>query len=130
MGNDFTEWNAIKQQIDSDNPKPPFFKECEIWWCSVGKNIGVEMNGKSNLYSRPVLVFKKLSLTVFIGIPLSTKIKQGSWFYVFNHKNKLITASLSQIRMFDYRRLSTRESEISYEAFTQIKKSTRRLLDL
>ncbi|MCF7865483.1 MAG: type II toxin-antitoxin system PemK/MazF family toxin [Candidatus Pacebacteria bacterium] len=110
--NTFLEWSEKKKQIDSRDNKPPFLKECEIWWCSVGKNIGVEINGKGDLFARPILVLKKLSATVFIGIPFTTKFKEGTWFYSFLYKNKFITANLSQIRMFDYRRLVNKHGEI------------------
>ncbi len=130
MENTFSEWADKKQQIDSRNIKPPFFKEGEIWWCSVGKNIGVEIGGKGSLFARPVLILKKLSSTVFIGIPLTTKIKQGTWFYTFFHKDKYITANLSQIRMFDYKRLVNRHSEIESEVFHRLKERLRVLLSL
>lgn len=128
--NTFLEWSEKKKQIDSRDNKPPFLKECEIWWCSVGKNIGVEINGKGDLYARPILVLKKLSTTVFIGIPLTTKLKEGTWFYSFLHKNKFVTANLSQIRMFDYRRLVNKHSEIEEKIFIQLKRKLQILLGL
>ena len=38
---------------------------------SIGKNIGYETLGKQELFLRPVLVYKKLSKSTFVGIPLT-----------------------------------------------------------
>ena len=32
------------------------FKERDIFWVSIGQNIGYEQNGKSDIFSRPVLI--------------------------------------------------------------------------
>ena len=65
----FLEWIQLKEQLHNASHKPPLFKEGEVWWCSVGENVGKEINGKSKLFSRPVLVFKKLTSETFLGIP-------------------------------------------------------------
>jgi hypothetical protein len=38
----FLEWIKLKEKLHSNNYKPPFFKQGEIWWCSFGENIGTE----------------------------------------------------------------------------------------
>ncbi len=80
MNKDFDNWNNIKKSIDLKNRKI-LFKEMEIWWCSVGLNIGIESCGKGISYTRPVLIFTKLSNYSFIGIPLSTKNKESNWWH-------------------------------------------------
>ncbi len=42
---DFNKWNLKKQKLNSrkDFSHP---KEREVWWCSVGQNIGTEIYGK------------------------------------------------------------------------------------
>lgn len=50
----------------------PKITEGEVWWVAIGENVGVEINGKSRYFSRPVIVFRKLSHLGFMGIPLST----------------------------------------------------------
>jgi hypothetical protein len=54
---DFDGWNNEKQRINKTDKKR-FFKEREIWWCALGINIGVEIDGKNGAYERPVLIFK------------------------------------------------------------------------
>lgn len=96
----FTEWIRIKQKVHESDASPVFFKEGDIWWCAVGENVGVEINGKGDTFSRPVLVYKKLSKNGFVGIPLSTKMKEGTWYVSFTFKEKEVCANLSQIRTF------------------------------
>ncbi len=46
---DFDGWNKEKQKIHGKN-ETLFFNEGEIWWCALGVNIDIEMDGKSNLF--------------------------------------------------------------------------------
>ena len=61
MEKDFNLWNSEKQNIDRKFLKDFYFSEREIWWCSVGINVGVEVNGKNSKFERPVLVLKKFN---------------------------------------------------------------------
>jgi hypothetical protein len=75
---------------------------------SIGENIGVEVNGKSKLFSRPVIIFKKLSHGLYFVIPTTTKPHQGTWYVPYRQSNRPATACLHQARSIDYRRLSTK----------------------
>jgi UDP-N-acetylbacillosamine transaminase len=83
---DFNSWFNVKPELH-EKDTTPMLKEREISWCSVGVNIGHEMDRKNSKttpkkdFTRPVLVFKKLSHTTFLGIPFTSKDKKGSWFY-------------------------------------------------
>ena len=79
---DFDVWNTIKKEVNK-NERYTTFHEGEIWWCSIGLNIGDEEDGKNNNFERPVLVLKKFSKNMLIGIPLSTKIKEGKYYINF-----------------------------------------------
>lgn len=106
----FDEWNKVKKNTH-DSTRLPAIKEGEIWWCAIGENIGVEINGKSGFFSRPVLVFKKLSRFGFMGIPLTSQQHKGDWYVPFVFQNKISIAVLSQMRNFSvlrlYRRMGT-----------------------
>ena len=41
----------------------------DIWWVSVGVNVGFEEDGKNDNFVRPVLVLKKFNNDMFLGIP-------------------------------------------------------------
>jgi hypothetical protein len=57
----FSEWFWLKKKLHERQQTPPLVSEREIWWASVGENVGSEINGKSALFSRPVIIYKKLS---------------------------------------------------------------------
>lgn len=101
----FINWFKIKIRLDSSIHKPPFFKEGQIWWCSIGENIGGEISGKGSYYRRPVLIIRKLDKFSFIGIPLTSQPKSGTWYYKLLIKDKENYFVLSQIRNVDYRRM-------------------------
>lgn len=119
----FQSWSGLKERLHSHDYRPPLFKEGEIWWCHVGENVGVEINGKSSQYSRPVLVFKKYDRYSFMAIPLSTKEKSGSWYCQFTYKGKLQTAQLSQSRVISVKRLKEKMGQIDDNVFKLIQDS-------
>ncbi len=106
----FDEWNEVKKNTYGLR-RMPAIKEGEIWWCAIGENVGVEINGKSEVFSRPVLVLKKLSSFGFMGIPLTSQMHEGDWYVPFAFQGKTSVAVLSQTRTFSvlrlYRRMGT-----------------------
>ncbi len=116
----FDAWNIVKKSLEQKD-KVEFFKERQIWWCSVGQNLGSESYGKGRTFTRPVLVFKKLSGNIFLGLPLTTKIKQGSWYMVIRHQTREVTVLYHQARIFDKKRLVDSLGEIDDADFAKIK---------
>ena len=55
---------------------------------AIGENAGVEINGKQELFLRPVLIMKKLNKFGFMAIPLTSKEHAGLWYIKFIFKNK------------------------------------------
>ena len=123
----FLEWIKLKEKLHGNASRPPLFKEGEIWWASVGENIGSEINGKSKLFSRPVLVFKKLSSNTFLGIPTSSQDRKGSWYVSITLHGKTSVVILSQVRVFDYKRLSNRIGRIDSTNMKKVKTGFRNL---
>lgn len=123
----FLEWIRLKEKLHNNVSKPPLFREGEIWWCSIGENIGSEINGKSNLFSRPVLIFKKLSSNTFLGIPTSSQSKDGTWYIKVTLRNTVNVIILSQLRVFDYKRLSTKLGQLDARDYKQVKIGFKRL---
>jgi mRNA interferase MazF len=121
------EWCKVKIILSEHSPDI-LFKEGEIWWCRIGMNIGHETYGKGVSFARPVLIYKKLSKDFFIGVPITSKKKEGTWFVplVFNDKENC--AILSQVRSFDGRRLIERMSVLGYTQFELVKIALRDLL--
>lgn len=110
----FGEWIELKEKLHRGNSAPKI-SEGDIWWCGVGENVGIEINGKSRRFSRPVLVMKKLSSQGFMGIPITSQEKTGSWYAAFEFLNKKQFAAVCQARVMSASRL--------YEKIGQIPKS-------
>lgn len=91
----------------------PFFHENEIWWCAIGVNIGTEEDGKNHCFERPVLVYRKFTKELFWGIPLTSKIKQGSFYFHLFIRGIERTAILNQMRIFSGKRLVRRISKLN-----------------
>jgi hypothetical protein len=121
MNKNFDEWNELKKKIDNKNIKIKFSVR-NIYLMSVGQNVGYETFGKGDEFLRPVLVYKKLSKETFIGIPLTSKQKEGSYYFSFNFKGKISIAMFNQIRVFDIRREKVFYGRISQNTFDNLKK--------
>ena len=107
----FNQWIDLKARLHF-NARLPRIKEGEVWWCSCGENVGVEINGKSNRFTRPVLVMKKLSKFGFMGIPLTSQEKSGSWYATFDFLGKKEFAALCQARVMSVSRLHSKLGEL------------------
>lgn len=57
---DFDTWSKEKKTLEQEGHDSLVFHEREIWWCSIGINVGDEQDGKNERFERPVLVLKKI----------------------------------------------------------------------
>ena len=62
---DFDKWNKRKKKIDYNNTKNILPKIKEVWWLSIGLNVGVEEDGKNSNFERPVLVVRVFNRQCF-----------------------------------------------------------------
>ena len=119
--NTFDTWNTLKKKINNKkNTKT--IRERDVFFISLGENIGFEQNGKGERFLRPVLVLRKFSSHLFLGIPLTSQKKEGRFYAEFSFKGKTSTAILSQIRLFDAKRIEYFSGKISVGNFLEIKK--------
>lgn len=79
----FTDWAHLKPQIHFSSEFDVYFRERQIWWASIGQNIGSEENGKHGNFERPVIVLKKFNPQTFLAVPISTAAKEGAHRLVF-----------------------------------------------
>ena len=132
MTKEFDEWNEVKKSVQQER-KIRHFKEREIFYLKMGHNVGFEQNGKGENFVRPVIILKKFNKSMFYGVPLSSQIKEGLFYYNFsflrnNQKNKNI-ALLSQMRLYSANRLLNKIGMISKEDFVELKDKLKGLLD-
>src|SRR3989344_9412154 len=121
MKKDFQSWHREKSGIHEDKIRP-FFHEREIWFASLGANIGFEEDGKGREFLRTILVLRKFNNESLWGIPITKKIKTGKYYFVFNledrGQNNLI---LSQLRIMDAKRLKYKIGILDLKDFNKAK---------
>jgi len=116
----YDEWNKLKKKISYYYNKPYHPKIREIWWVNLGLNIGSEIYGKGFQYLRPVLVIK-VNQSNFMGLPLSSKIKRSkNKITIYTIDSKYHSIILSQVRVFDNKRLLGRKYVLSRNKFKKI----------
>lgn len=117
----FKKWFQLKL-ILWHKKKKLFFKERELWWCSLGVNLGEEIFGKGEKFTRPVLVFKKFTSNSFLGLPLTRQRKKGSWYVEIRQKGKKSCVLLNQARALDKKRLTKRVGTLDDADFQKVQK--------
>lgn len=121
MEQDFDKWNEIKKKINRFSSSN-FVHEREIWWCSIGKNIGDEENGKNDRFERPVLVLRKPNRDIAVTVPISTQPKNNQYNFVYSHNGVEFSVIVSQIRLLSTKRFNRRIRKIGNQLFDNIRR--------
>jgi mRNA interferase MazF len=113
-------WSVLKKIIDSREPVLSFM-EGEIWWCNIGVNVGSEIDGKGDQFTRLVAVVMKTSSTVFYALPLSSQ--KATFYYHMPLKcdGKISYAVLSQGFACSSKRLERRFGTLSKEELIKLR---------
>jgi len=127
MKKNFDRWNSLKKQLTKKKVKF-YFYEKEVWWCSLGMNIGFEENGKNKRYERPILVLKKFNKELLWALPLTSIVKDNVYYYQVSYRGRKYSVILSQIRAISSRRLLRKLRKIEEKDFKKIKKLLKSLL--
>lgn len=132
MEENFDKWNQVKKNVQEDE-KTRLFKQRDIFFITMGQNIGFEQNGKGSQFIRPVIVLKKFNKNIFFGIPTSSQYKEGVFYHPFTFlkdgvKNTNI-ALLSQMKLYSSNRLLNKIGMVSKTDFEIIKKKLKDLID-
>lgn len=117
----FKRWLHMKVKLHNKKHQPPLVHETDVWWISFGENVGSEINGKSDLFTRPGLILKKLSRSFYLVAPTTSKPHEGSWYVSISLSEKQTYVCLQQIRVIDYRRLFSRLGQIDKVEFRRVK---------
>lgn len=128
MHKEFDQWNILKKKIHQEH-LVKFYHAREIWWCTLGINVGHEQDGNGEYFRRPVLILKGLGTDTCIVVPLtkSTSIHPlRPSIGVVDGKDAC--ALLSQIRVIDIRRLVRKIQYLDKETFERIRKVVRGML--
>lgn len=117
---DFDLWNNRKKSLDK-SVRRLFYKEREIWWCSLGINIGDEIDGKSGEFLRPIIVLKYISRETLLGVPVTSKDSDTNYHIPVKTKRVKSFAKLSQIRVISSKRLFRKIDRMDKPSFEALK---------
>lgn len=129
MDKDFDKWNKEKKGLEKTGPNELPFHEREIWWSSIGLNLGDEQDGKNELFERPILVIRKFNRKLAWVLPMSSKEKEGIYYYQLEHDGKIFSVILSQLKLLSVKRFRRFVRKISPEQFLEIKNKIIELLN-
>jgi len=97
-------WNEQKKIIQCCRVRS-YFKERELWWSSLGANVGHEQDGKNKTFERRVLVLKKFNQEIGWMVPIPTQPKRGKYYFAYRRDGRSYWLILSQVRLMDAKRL-------------------------
>lgn len=119
MKKEFDKWNKTKKSI---NIKPDNFgvHEREIWWLSLGVNIGVEIDGKHEGFERPALVLRKFNRQMVWVLPTTTRGKDVRFYEKFLFDGREYFVVLTQLRTVSTKRFIRKIGMMSQADFTRI----------
>lgn len=124
MGKDYKKWMKEKSGINNEKARP-FFHEREIWFASLGENVGYEQDGGGERFLRPILILKKFNNNIVWALPLTRTDKKNKYYF---HISPDSVAILSQIRLVDAKRLQYKTGDVKEVDFIKIKEALIALL--
>lgn len=129
----YDEWNEIKKYT-INNKRKLGIKEREIFWVKIGQNIGDEEYGKGEIFSRPVVVVRKLTNDLFLGVPTTTALKEDNDYfhniqYLDKNSNNISSvAMLLQLKAFSKKRITSKIGKVTIDDFKIIQKKLVKLI--
>ncbi len=116
---DYETWMKKKTEIEAQNRILSFQKR-EIWWCSLGLNIGTEVDGKNEKFERPVLILKLYNKSSLLVLPLTTKKHLDEFHLNIHVKQKVFRLKLAQARVVSSKRLLRYVDTVSEVTFNSV----------
>lgn len=122
MQKNFDKWNDLKKTFEKEN-REFFAHPREVWWCSLGVNLGAEIDGKNDNFERPVLVMSVYSRETMFVLPITSKEKNDKFHYkIFikikdiktgEYQEKPVWVKLTQARVISNKRLLRKVDTVS-----------------
>lgn len=127
MKKDFNNWNSRKKVIHEESGSKLYHAR-ELWWCTLGVNVGSEQDGTGDNYDRPVLIIAGLSRQTCLIAPLTSSSevhKMRIPIGIVQDANASVI--ISQIRVIDTKRLVYKIGFLDKEIFENITKTIKDL---
>jgi len=109
---DFDQWNIVKKRIQIERRKV-YFRSGEVRWCAVGVNLGSEIDGKGESFTRPVLVLHVIGANLVLIVPLTTKNKHYPGYFPFEFQGRQHSLCIHQIKIVSSKRLLKRKGKVT-----------------
>ena len=120
MQKDFDKWNSKKKQTDQKE-KFKVFYEREVWWYIAGVNIGVEIDGKHELFLRPGIVIRKFNKDMALIVPTTNQDKDNKYYLLVSGEDgKKYNSCISQVKSISSKRLFRKIGTISEADYTNL----------
>jgi mRNA interferase MazF len=122
-------WIKLKIRIHlSDKEKNLYFQEREVWWASLGVNIGFEEDGKHKNFERPVLILRKFNKNIVWVLPQTSQNKSSKFYYQLEYKGNNYSVILSQLSLISSKRLLRKIRVLKDYDFKKIRKAVKDLI--
>jgi len=126
----FDEWNTLKKKVDTEKREVYGYPR-EVWWCSLGVNIGAEIDGKNESFERPVIIMRVYNKETMLVLPTTSKARADKFHLALevetqNPKTKemyvkTVYVKLTQARVISNKRLIRKIAVIGESDFVKIK---------
>jgi mRNA interferase MazF len=113
------DWNAVQARMQI-SVQSQFPVRKQIWWASIGQNIGVEVNGKNNRFERPVLVLYAFNSHSLLVAPLTSTTDKHRFLIKFEHCGKIESVNISQLRTLSGKRFIKKISIMPANDFERV----------
>jgi mRNA-degrading endonuclease toxin of MazEF toxin-antitoxin module len=131
---DFDIWNKVKKLIEKD-VREVFAYPRDVWWCSLGVNVGAEIDGKNDGFERPVIVMNVYNKDTLLVLPTTGRAKADKFHAPLDIKavdwktgevsTKTVFVKLTQARVISNKRLIRKVGVIDQSDFLRIQKAFR-----
>lgn len=129
MHKDYKKWLELKSKINDIKLPESFHVDIgEIWWCSFGENIDIEIDGKGLDYSRPALIVKFFNKYHIWVVPVTNSPSKNEFHVNIKSFSNTSTVTISQLHTISTKRLLKFIAKISPDDFEIINKSLINLL--
>lgn len=117
---DFDKWNSVKKRLDKED-RGVYIRAGEIRWVSFGVNIGSELDGKGESFTRPALILHVIGSHLALVVPMSTQVKDVAGYFPFDWKGTTTALCIHQMRIISQKRILSRKGRISQSKLRGIK---------
>lgn len=120
----FTDWARLKMKLHNKKTEEnEYYYAGEIWWASLGQNIGDEQNGKNRNFERPIIIIKAFSARMLLVVPVSSKVKVNRYRILAQIRGKSCIANISQMRTISSKRLIRQMGTVSKQDLNAIQRA-------